>query len=149
MELSRIEELLEKYFEATATVAEEETLRAYFLNENVAPHLTQYAALFQYFSNAKEEQFTKQVPLTPKRNYMRWASIAAVAVFMFGIYFVNQPSGSETEGLSEEQKAEAVYAYNETKKALNLLAANFGRGTEKMSYLNEFEEAKQKIYNEN
>ena len=144
MELSRIEELLEKYFEATATVAEEETLRTYFLNENVAPHLAQYAALFQYFSNAKEEQFTKQVPLTPKRNYMKWASIAAVAVLIFGIYFGNIYIEKQTE---EQRKAE--YAYNETKKALNLLAANFGRGTEKMSYLNEFEEAKQKIYNEN
>lgn len=144
MELSKIEELLEKYFEATATVAEEETLRTYFSNENVAPHLEQYVPLFQYFSNAKEEQFTKQIPLTPRKNYFKWASIAAVAVLTFGIYFGNIYLEKQ-----EQDKRKAEYAYNETKKALNLLAANFGRGTQKMSYLTEFEETKQKIYNEN
>ena len=30
-----------------------------------------------------------------------------------------------------------------------MLAENFGRGTEKVAYLNEFVEAKQKIYNKN
>ena len=39
MELDKIEKLLEKYFEATATVAEEETLRTYFSQESVATHL--------------------------------------------------------------------------------------------------------------
>ena len=37
----------------------------------------------------------------------------------------------------------------ETKKALNLLAQNLERGTEKVAYLNEFEQTKQKIYNNN
>ena len=46
----------------------------------------------------------------------------------------------------QEQK-EAEYAYNETRKALSLLAANLERGTEKVAYLNQFEEAKDKIYN--
>ncbi len=140
MELDKIENILEKYFEATATVAEEETLRAYFSQESVAPHLEQYKPLFQYFSIAKEEKFTKQVPLKPRKNTYKWLSIAAVAVLVFGLYFGYQDY--------QEQK-EAEYAYNETKKALNLLAQNFSRGTEKVAYLNEFEKTKQKIYNNN
>ena len=40
-------------------------------------------------------------------------------------------------------------AYQETKKALSLLATNLGKGTEKVAYLREFEETKQKIYNKN
>ncbi|WP_411031993.1 hypothetical protein [Spongiimicrobium sp. 3-5] len=139
MELDSIEKLLEKYFEATTTVAEEETLRAYFSQEGVATHLKQYAPMFKYFSNAKEERFTKQVPLKPRNNYYKWISVAAVAVLTFGIYF----------GKSYQEQREAKYAYNQTKKALTLLAENFGRGTEKVAYLNEFEETKRKVYNKN
>ena len=147
MGLDNIEKLLEKYFEATTTVAEERTLQEYFSQEKVATHLEQYRPMFNYFSNAKEERYTKQVPLKPKKsnnNYYKWISVAAAVVLAFGIYFGNEYQ--ETKRL-EQQKAE--YAYQETKKAFELLAENFGRGTEKVAYLKEFEEAKQKIYNNN
>lgn len=139
MELDRIEKLLEKYLEASTSVAEEKELRTYFSQESVPTHLEQYAPMFQYFSLAKEERFTKQVPLKTRRDYFKWASVAAVAVLMFGIYFGNE----------YQKQKEAEFAYNETKKALSLLADNFSRGTEKVAYLNEFENTKQKIYNNN
>ncbi|MBS9463849.1 hypothetical protein KIM67_15620 [Flagellimonas sp. 389] len=139
MELDNIERLLEKYFDATTTVAEEKTLLTYFSQESVATHLEQYKPMFTYFSNAKEEKYTKQVPLKPRKNYYKWISVAAVALFIFGIYFGNE----------YQEKREAEYAYQETKKAFELLAENFGRGTEKVAYLKEFEVAKQKIYNNN
>lgn len=139
MELDKIQKLLEKYFEATTTVAEEEQLRDYFSKDSVAPHLEQYTPMFTYFSKAKDERFTKHVPLKPRVLYYKWISIAAVAVIAFGIFFGND---------YREQK-EAEYAYNETKKALSLLAQNLERGTEKVAYLNEFEQTKQKIYNNN
>lgn len=142
MELDNIEKLLEKYFEATTKAAEEETLRTYFSQESVPTHLEQYTPMFQYFSNAKEEQFTKQVALKPKRKYFKWASIAAVAILTFGIYFGNQYK-------EWQEQEEAEYAYNETKKALSLLAENFNKGTEKVAYLNQFEETKHKIYKGN
>lgn len=152
MELDKIEKLLEKYFEATTTEAEEKYLRAYFSLEKVEPHLEKYASMFQYFSNAKEERFTKEVPLPVnarvssrylsgrdgiRRRLYRWISVAAVAVLMVGIYFGN----------SYHERKQAEYAYQETKKAFDLLAENFGRGTQKMAYLKEFESTKQKIYN--
>ena len=144
MESDKIEKLVEKYFEATTTVAEEETLRTYFSQEGVAKHLEQYTPIFQYFSGAKKEKFTKQLPLaiiasgTKRRFNYKWLSIAAVGLLMFGIYFGNR----------YQEQQEAAYAYQETKKAMNLLAENFSRGTEKVAYLNQFEETKQKIYNE-
>jgi hypothetical protein len=139
MELDRIEKLLEKYLEASTSVAEEKELRTYFSQESVPTHLEQYAPMFQYFSLAKEERFTKQVPLKTRGFNFKWASVAAVAVLMFGIYFGNE----------YQKQKEAEFAYNETKKALSLLASNFNRGTEKVAYLNEFENTKQKIYNNN
>ncbi|TAI49142.1 hypothetical protein [Flagellimonas allohymeniacidonis] len=137
MELDNIEKLLEKYFEATTTVSEEQTLRNYFSQENVEAHLEQYRPMFNYFSAAKEERYTKQVPLKPRKNYYKWISVAAVALLTFGIYFGNQ----------YQERKQAEFAYQETKKAFELLAENFGRGTEKVAYLEEFEAAKQKIYN--
>ena len=137
MESVNIEKLLEKYFEATTTVAEEEVLNQYFSEENIASHLEQYRPKFNYLSIAKEERFTKQVPLKPRKRYYKWMSVAAVALLSFGIYFGNQ--------YQERKKAE--FAYQETKKAFELLAENFGRGTEKVAYLQEFEVAIQKIYN--
>lgn len=144
MELGNIEKILEKYFEATATVDEERTLRAYFSQEEVAPHLERYKPMFNYFSMAKEEKYTKQVPLKPRVNHYKWLSVAAAVVLAFGIYFGNQYQ--ETKRLEQQQ---AEYAYEETKKAFELLAENFNRGTEKVAYLQEFETAKQKIYNNN
>ena len=46
MELANIEKLLEKYLNAETTIAEEKMLKNYFLNDNVAPHLIEYQALF-------------------------------------------------------------------------------------------------------
>ncbi|WP_343486015.1 hypothetical protein [Allomuricauda sp. d1] len=145
MELDKnIEKLLEKYFEATTTVAEEATLRDYFAQEHVATHLEQYRPMFNYFSSAKEERYTKQVPLKPRKKLdYRWISAAAAVVLAFGIYF-----GADSYQSYHEQK-QAEYAYQETKKALSLLAENFGKGTEKMAYLQEFEVAKAKVFNEN
>ena len=95
MELdNNIEKLLEKYFEATTTVTEENTLRKYFAQESVATHLEQYRPMFNYFSNAKSEQFTKLNALSesvkPRRRFnYRWISVAASVVIAFGIYFGN------------------------------------------------------------
>ncbi len=137
MELAKIETLVEKYLEAETTLAEEQQLQAYFAQDEVAPHLQEYQVLFGYFAKAKEERYTKPVPLKPKkRNYLKWASVAAVAVLMFGAYLGND---------YREQKI-AEQAYQDTQEALQLLAFNYSKGTEKIAYLNEFEKTKNKIF---
>lgn len=140
---------MEKYFEAQTTVAEEEVLGSYFAQEEVAAHLEVYRPMFGYFSQGKTEQFTKELPLhkTPKgflRSLSPWLSVAAVSVLMIGVYL-----GKGRYDRQQQERAQAEYAYQETKKALSLLADNFSRGTEKVAYLNEFVEAKEKIYNKN
>lgn len=149
MELDKIEKLIEKYLEAETTVAEEKALKTYFTEEKVAAHLEEYKPMFQYFSSAKEEQFTQQVSLdsiasvTEKRRKFsyKWLSVAAVGLLFFGIYFGNVYREKQIE------KEKAQIAYEQTKEALNLLAENFSKGTEKVAYLNQFEETRQKIYN--
>ncbi|SRR6056297_934865 len=143
MELDNIEKLVAKYFEGTTTVAEEDTLRDYFLRGDVAAHLEQYSPMFRYFSEAKEERYTKQVALHPKRNIYKWASLAAVVLFMLGFYFTSTTN-------TEPERLEAVYTAEEiasAQEAFALLAMNFNKGTEKLNHLEEFEKSTNKFLN--
>ena len=139
MASDRIEKLLEQYFEAETTTADERELRDYFNTDEVAPELEQYRPLFQYLNTAKEERYMGEVAIRTRRYHYRWISVAAVAVLAFGIYF----------GKSYQEQREAEYAYEETRKALALLAVNLDKGNKKVAYINEFEKTKQKIYKHN
>lgn len=139
MELDKVERLVEKYFEATTTIAEEESLREYFSKKDLPVHLEQYAPMFQYFAVAKQERFTKKLPLTQKpriivRNIYKWASVAAMVVFSIGVYFYN--STTEPVSLADEYTPEEIASARE---ALSLLAMNFNKGTEQLYHLEEFE----------
>ncbi len=142
MELvKKIENLLEKYFEARTTVAEEQTLQSYFSQNNVAPHLEQYKPMFEYFSVAKTEQSTRPVPLKSKKQIVyQWISVAAVVALVFGVYFGTNNATGNKQVINNPE-----LAYQETKKALDLIAQNLNKGTEKIAYLGEFEQAKNKI----
>lgn len=136
MESDRIVGLLEKYFEARTSDAEEEILRRYFASDNVAPELEQYVPMFAFFKEAGKERASGTLAEAPKRRYVAWVGIAAAVALAAGLYL----------GHSYQERKEAEYAYKETRKALMLLAGNLERGTQKVGYLNEFEQAKDKIY---
>ncbi len=131
MVLNSIEKLIEKYDNGETTLKEEQQLKNYFSKETVEPHLEVYKNMFQYFSISHEEQFTKEVPLTPRNtiNLYKWISVAAVAVLMFGIYI-------QTSGPTEAQREEALLAYNQTMEVFNLVSSNFNKGSESMNALN-------------
>lgn len=131
MVLNNIENLLEKYDNAETTLQEEAQLRSYFNSDAVAPHLEHYRPLFVYFTNTQEERFTKEIPLKTKNktNLYKWISIAAVAVLMLGI------AVPKVIGPSEEEKQEALLAYNQTMEALNLISIGFNEGKEQLSTL--------------
>lgn len=132
MVLDNIEKLLEKYENGETTLNEEQQLKDYFSQETVPQHLEVYKPIFQYFLVTKKEQFTKDVPLKPKKTYTlyKWISVAAIAVLMFGVY-TKFTGSTESESLTDEE----LYALNETKKALNLLSSNFNKGTDNLNLL--------------
>ncbi|SHI83835.1 hypothetical protein SAMN04487911_106128 [Arenibacter nanhaiticus] len=138
MELYNIEKLLEKYFEATATVAEEEMLRSFFLQKNIPEHLQQYAPMFQYFAVEKEERFTKDLPLKPKRKFVKWVSVAAVAVLVAAINITVPKSTALESEYTQEEIASA-------QEAFKLLAYNFNKGTKQLGYLEEFQKTTDKF----
>jgi len=151
MELNKIENLLEKYFQGETTIAEEKELREYFSSPNVAQHLEQYKSMFGYFSLAKEQKSTYEIPLQTKKRNVAWLSIAASAVILLGIgtyYFAREQStttaiASKTELGTYDDPEEALKA---TQKALALLSNNVNVGIESVQYIKEYEQSKNKIF---
>jgi len=119
MVLDKIEQLLKKYDNGETSLQEEQQLKHYFTQETVAPHLEVYKSMFQYFLQTQQEQFTKDVPLKPRKTFTlyKWISVAAVAVIMLGVYTQVGNSRSFSD-LSDEE----LYAYNQTKKVFNLVS---------------------------
>lgn len=143
MELKRIENLLERYFDAEASIAEEKELKAYFSGADVAPHLQQYKPMFGYFAQEAAQQFDKAVPLKPRKQYVAWLSVAASVVVMLGVatFMYNQPQEQDLGTYSDPETA-----FRETQKALNMLSENVNTGIGGLEYLNEYEKSKQTIF---
>jgi hypothetical protein len=140
MELANIEKLLDKYFEATTTVQEEQTLQLYFSQDNVAPHLQEYQPMFQHFANLKGEQYTKNVPLQPRKNYLKWISVAAVLILMSTIAITQFISVQPSE------EDEALLAYAQFKETMTMVSENFNNGASRINHLNQFTETTNKIF---
>lgn len=162
MVLNSIEKLLEKYDNGETSLKEEQQLKAYFAQEDVAPHLESYKTMFQYFNTTQQEQYTKDVPLQPRKSYIyQWISVAAVAVLMLGIMIPNVFGGgsiSEDELTSEQQLAiqqtKEVFEilgekFNQGQSnigALSLASSNFVKGAEQVNYISEFSETSNKFF---
>lgn len=137
MVLNSIEKLLEKYDNGETSLQEEQQLKDYFAQDNVAPHLESYRVMFQYFNTTKQELYTKDVPLkTKKSNLYQWISVAAVAVLMLGILIPNIFGGNDTLTLADLTPEERE-VYFQTKEALAMLSSNFDKGTSGLSVLSE------------
>lgn len=152
MELAKIENLLEKYFEAETTIREEAVLKEFFSGDKVPEHLEKYKELFNFFDNSSLESSKRSITLEKKSISIKWLSIAAMLVLFIGIYSVYQQNQAEKE--------EARLAYAETQKALDLISQslnkgtdaiaqldNFNKGTEAMAQLKTFEDVQKRIFN--
>ncbi len=144
MELANIEKLLDKYLDAETSLQEEETLKMYFSQDNIASHLLEYKALFSYFNKTKEERFTKPIPLKPRNSNWKWLSVAAAVVLLFSVYSVQNPFSSS---LTAQEEQEARLALLETQKAFQLISQNLSKGENvAMAGLNEYNKAQNKVF---
>ena len=163
MEFSKIEELLEKYFEGETSIAEEKELKNYFSSPNVAKHLEQYGPLFGYFEMAKEQTFALEVnrideelqvsngipklDITNRKRKIAWLSIAASVVVLLGVgmytYFnINAVKENQELGTYENPE-EALVA---TQKALAMLSNHVNVGIESVQYIQVYEVTKNKAF---
>ncbi|TDE07755.1 hypothetical protein [Flavobacterium sandaracinum] len=155
MELYKVETVLERYFEGETSIAEERELQDYFATQQVAPHLEKYAALFNHFAVAKEQQFEQEMPLFEiqkeesgiKKRNLGWLSIAASVVVLMGIgtyvFYHSEPvNNSKDLGTYDDPEV----AFKETQKALSLLSKNVNVGIESVKYVEEYQIAKNKVF---
>ncbi|WP_268847474.1 hypothetical protein [Flavobacterium aestivum] len=147
MEFSKMEALLEKYFEGETSIAEENELKEYFSSSNVAEHLEQYRPLFGYFGEAKKEKLTNNVMLISKKRKVAWLSLAASVVVMLGIgtytYF-NANTVKENKELGTYDNPEEALAA--TQKALAMLSNHVNVGIESVQYIQMYEVTKNKAF---
>jgi len=155
MELYKIEELLEKYFQGETSIAEEKELTNYFSSSNVAQHLEQYQPLFGYFSLAKEQINPKELPelSTKKGQSIKpvWWSLAASVVILLGIgMYVYTTNETKTSLASNELGTYDTpeEAFRETQKALALLSGHVNTGIESVQVIQEYNESKGKVFNQ-
>lgn len=66
MELVKIEDLLEKYFQGETSIAEENELRNYFSSSNVAQHLEQLQTFIWVFLSCKRASVYARNSNTPE-----------------------------------------------------------------------------------
>ena len=158
MALDRIEILLEKYFEAETSIAEEQELKNYFNSSDVAPLLEQYKPLFAYAVQAKQEQFSfvpfsfqprvpATIPLnTIKRKSAFWFSVAASVIILLGIGLFTFNHYNQQKSKDYGTYSDPETAFRETQKALAMISESVNKGIGSMSYLNEFEQSKNRIF---
>ena len=150
MALDRIEKLIDKYFEGETSIAEENELKTYFSSLDVAQHLQQYQPVFGYFSQAKAEEFKAEIPLnTKKRNAAVWLSIAASFVIMLGVgtfMYLNTIEETPATATAYGTYDDPEKALAETEKALALVSEHLNTGIESVSYINEYNNSKNKIF---
>lgn len=155
MELYKIEELLEKYFQGETSIAEEKELTNYFSSSNVAQHLEQYQPLFGYFSLAKEQINPKELPELPTKKGQStkpvWWSLAASVVILLGIgmnvYTTNETKTSVASNeLGSYDTPEE--AFRETQKALAMLSGHVNTGIESVQIIQEYDKSKGKVFNQ-
>lgn len=150
MELHKIESLLEKYFEAETSIAEENELKDYFSSSDVAQHLEQYKPLFGYFAQAKEqksEQLLLFVSEQHKKSNKTWLSIAASIVVLIGVgtftYF-NYNSTPQHVALGTYDDPEE--AFKQTQKALAMLSDHVNTGIGSVQYIEEYKSTVDKAF---
>lgn len=147
MDYKMISVLLEKYWEGESTLEEEAALRDFFSTSHpdLPEELLEAAPLFQYFQVEAEKVWeappVKVVKLSPWRHWMKYAAVMLVAV---GIgYALKQHQQREQQvlvAMQQEDMNDPQKAFDQTKKALQLLAKNLHKGTagmQKLSYFNE------------
>ncbi|WP_339876100.1 hypothetical protein [uncultured Algoriphagus sp.] len=126
MRNQRIDELLEKYWEAETSLAEEQELKHLLQS---AEGYTEEKTLFIGISKLSSEEPnlkmpTKTVPIK-SRNWMSWAASVAILV------------GSIWGWTVFEQKQAEEEAYMEVMQAFALIQNNLSKGQEEMGVMNE------------
>lgn len=160
MDLHEVEQLLEKYWQTETTLEEEDRLRAYFAQGNVPAQLKAAADLFTFFQAEKNktlaENFdgavTKQLKarqggkLVTMIGWGNMARIAAgIAVVVAATFLIRQEIRKSYPKEAQDTFTDPQLAFEETKRALQMISNSFGKAKKEASKMQMLNEAEKKI----
>ena len=149
---SHIEALLERYYDAQTSEAEEQRLKDFFLHEEVPAHLQAEKEMFLQLQATEvpeglEERLSQSIDRWGKKHRtlrLQWiGSIAASLLLLFGAgWYLQEPPRKDTCATPEE-------AYAEAQKALVMFSTALNKGMKQMDALHETTERVEKIFTDN
>jgi len=158
MNFKEIEELLDKFYEGSTTLTEEQQLRNFFTNESVPPHLSEHAELFRHLVNSGKEELpdpefenrflaeiekTALIHVVIKRNQVLFlSSIAAGLLLLAGTIFTFR---HDVFLRSTKNNVAPEIAYQQAKNALAMLSVNLNIGLDQALKLGDFQKGLKEV----
>ncbi len=143
MELDRIENLLQLYFEGETSLEQEAQLQNYFTSDKVAPHLEEYKALFAAFAQTRQGGFNRTLELPQDKPKWHWIPIAASIVLCVGLFLTFNDNSNSDHDLGTYKDPEV--AALKTKQALFMMGNFVNKSTGNLNKLDAFEETTNQI----
>ncbi|MDO5608659.1 MAG: hypothetical protein Q4G08_09420 [Capnocytophaga sp.] len=139
MKTENIKNLVQKYFDGETSLTEERQLHDYFASENVEKAFEKFRPLFGGLASERRLANDRQPQLHTRQHPLKkwWAAAAAAVLIPAGAWMYQRQQNHEQQ--------QAQMAFEQTKKALNILAENLIIGTEKVAHLKTFETTTQRI----
>ena len=129
MESKQVQILLDKFFKGQTTLKEEQMLKAYFQQEEVAEAYVPYQSYFSNVQTAQSVSLKKQIRLYRKPLALTWAKrVAAVAAVGMAIVWLSVPT---FDAPSEEELAYAAFKEN-----MFFMADQLNRAEQDIAYIN-------------
>ncbi|ELR73558.1 hypothetical protein C900_02643 [Fulvivirga imtechensis AK7] len=170
MDLDRIEQLLERYWECETTLEEEKELKKFFNSGKVPAKWQSVAPLFQYYEEEKksgkldglfDEKIITEIQTQgpPEASaagkgkviklFYNIARVAAVGLILItATYFVREEYINKKDTMDPylaDTFEDPKVAYEETKKALMMISKNFNKGRKEVRKVGVFSEAQDKV----
>jgi len=160
MDSKRIEQLLEKYWNAETSLEEEQELHQFFQGNDVPENLKETAVLFRYFETEKtrtlNENFdatvTKQIKqrhggkIVSMTNWFQMVRVAAgIIVVVAAVYLIGHEVRKSSPNEITDTESDPKLAFEQTKKALMMISKNFHKAQNEASKINLLNEAEEKI----
>ena len=149
---NHIEALLERYYDAQTSEAEEKRLKYFFLHEEVPAHLQAEKEMFLQLQASAvpeglEERLSQSIDRWGKKYRtlrLQWiGSIAASLLLLFGAgWYLQDTPRKDTCSTPEE-------AYIEAQRALEMFSTALNKGMKQMDTLHETTERIEKIFTYN
>lgn len=160
MDLHDVKQLLEKYWQCETTLEEEKRLREFFAEGNIPESLKAASDLFSFFEAEQKKTLatnfegavTKKLrtrqgsKIVSMISYGNMARIAAgIVVVVAATFLIRQEVRKSYPKEMQDTYTDPQIAFEETKRALQMISNSFGKAKKEASKINMLNEAEKKI----